>query len=110
TGSAGGRIERVSDIELDIGGLEAPRIGRDHGDAGARAGPDVLRAHLDIDRAIGMDGEIAIAGVAASTPGVKREPHPARDISGNVLSARMPLFLPAHHFCGERELVAIDLR
>ena len=64
----------LSPIEqVDLVDRNAERFGGDHQDDGARAGAEILRAHLDFDCAIGMNGEIAIARVTASAPGVHGE-------------------------------------
>ena len=46
-------------------------VGRHNEDAGARSRSEILRAHLEFDRTIRMDGQVAITGVPAASPGVK---------------------------------------
>ena len=53
-----------------------------------------------------MDGEIAIAGVAASAPGVHGESEAARNVAGNILAARLPFVFPAHQVGGNGKLFA----
>ena len=70
--------------------------------------PRSCDAHLDIDRAIGMDGQIAIAGVAASAPGVNGQSEPRLHMCpAGLVAARMPVLLPAHQFVGDGELFAV---
>src|ERR1017187_8644307 len=56
-----------------------------------------------------MDGEIAVAVVAAASPGVHGEPETALDVSGSFVAALVPVLLPSHHFVGDGELFAIGL-
>ena len=56
-----------------------------------------------------MDGEIAIAVVAASAPGVQGEAESALDRPGRLIAARMPVLLPFHQLGGNRQLVAVDV-
>src|ERR1017187_5177634 len=56
-----------------------------------------------------MDGEIAIAVVAAASPGVHGESETALDVAGSLVAALMPVLLPSHEFVGDGELFAIGL-
>src|ERR1035441_10360733 len=56
-----------------------------------------------------MDGEVAIAVVAATSPGVHGETKSALDIARSLVAALMPVLLPSHHPLGDGELFAIGL-
>ena len=57
-------------------------------------GAEILGAHLDLYRAIRMDGRPALAVVAPAAPGVDREAQTALDRTGARISALMPQLLP----------------
>src|SRR5262249_58962839 len=78
-----------------------------HEDSGASACAQILRAHLDFNRAVRIDRERAGALVPASAPGVNRKAQTALHWSGTALPARMPVLLPADEIGGDHQLIAI---
>src|SRR5882762_4827525 len=54
-----------------------------------------------------MDGQVAVTGVAASTPGVKGQANAARHSVRNSVATGMPFLLPAHQFRRDLELFAV---
>ena len=80
-GAARRRIDRVADLKLNGVDREAKGFGGDDQDARASPSSEILRSHLHLHRAIRMDGEVAVAGVAASSPGVKRDTEAAHHVA-----------------------------
>src|SRR5580692_5931060 len=109
TGTTRRSIKRIANVKIDSFDRNPKRFGCDDDDRRSSSGADILRAHLYIDRAIGMDGQIAIADMAASTPSVNREPEPASHASRNILAARTPLLFPPHQVRSDCQFVAIDI-
>ena len=62
---------RIADQKLNGVHRYPESVRRDDEDAGARTRSQILRAHLEFDRAIRMNRQVTIAGVAAASPGVK---------------------------------------
>src|SRR5664279_1109667 len=56
-----------------------------------------------------MDGEVAIAVVAATSPGVHGETETALDWAWSFVAALMPVLLPSHEVVGDCELFAVGL-
>src|SRR5208337_709861 len=110
-GTAGRRVSRVADQKLNGVHGNAQRFGSNDEDASTCSRAQVLGAQLDVDRSIGMDGEIAVAGMAASSPGMERQSDaayyaraPRRD-----LPPRMPFLFPLHQLGGDGKLFAVSI-
>src|SRR5271157_403871 len=102
-------IAAVADQKLDITHRNAKRIGGDNRDDGAAASAQVLGGHLDFDRAVRMNGEIAITVVTAAAPGVQGEAQPTLQRARRLVAPRMPVSLPLHQLSRDRELVAVSI-
>src|ERR1019366_2948349 len=96
TARAGYGISAVPDEQLDVVERNAERVSGDDHDDGAAAGAEVLSGHLDFDRPIGMNGEIAIAVGSAASPSVQRESESSLDRPRGFIAARMPNLFPVH--------------
>src|SRR5262245_59684379 len=97
-------------MDLDSVERQSESVGRYDGQHRASAYAEALRAHLHFDRAVGMDCQIAIAGVPAALPGVDRKSEPAFDGlrgAGRAFAARAPELLPFDHFRRFRQFVAV---
>ena len=109
-GSTVRRILVVANLKINRLDGKAKSIGCDGKDRGARPGADVLRSHFDLDRAIGMDRQVAVAVVPASTPGVQRQTKPLLHRTCSFVSAGMPARLPLHELVGYIHLFGVNLR
>ena len=107
-GTSGRRIHRVPNLQADRVHRNTEGIGRNHQDAGSRSGSEILRTHLDIHRAIRMNSQIAVAGVAASAPRMQRKTDAAREVAGFVLTTWMPLLLPTHQVRSDTQFFGVD--
>src|SRR5262249_25566236 len=109
--SAGGSVVgelAVTDLELQGFYGKTKGIAGDHQHAGARAGADVLRAHLYGDGAVGEDAEIAVARVSAATPGMEREAESALYRASSLVAPRVPTIVPSHQLVGDLKFFGVD--
>src|SRR5262249_61035441 len=98
-------------MDLDRVERQSESVSRYDGQHRASAYAEVLRAHLHFDRAVGMDCQIAIAGVPAALPGVNRKSEPAFDglrAARSAFAAWAPELLPFDHFRRLLQFVAVD--
>src|SRR5271157_3212493 len=56
-----------------------------------------------------MNGEIAVAVVTATAPGVHGEAKSTLDGPGGLVASRMPVLLPLHHLSRNRQFIAISV-
>src|ERR1700730_5170681 len=56
-----------------------------------------------------MNGQIAVARVTASAPGVEGQSHAAGAVAGSILPSRMPFLFPAHQIGSDAELFAVGI-
>src|ERR1035437_398717 len=110
-GTAGGSNRRqavIADDEFDLAHLEAEGFGGHLGHDGARAGAQILGAHLDQYRAIGVDGGAGRAGVARAAPSADAEAETAAH-RAFLRAARLPEFAPFGQLGSLLQLVLILL-
>ncbi len=81
----------------------------DHGDCRAGAGAEILTSQRRLDRAIGVNADLAGAIVPAPTPGVHAHSQSALDVASSPVSAWVPALFPISKLGGDGNLFAIDL-
>src|SRR5262249_47177546 len=88
---SGDRVVAVSDHDLHRVHRNTKRVGDDDVECGSRAGAQILSPHLELDRTVGLNREVAVAGMTQAAPGVYRNSEPTLDRPGRLVSALMPL-------------------
>src|ERR1035437_7308256 len=96
----------IADGDLDLAHREAEGFGGHLGHDGARAGAQILGAHLEQHGATGIDGNAGRAGVARSAPGADTEAEAAAHRAG-LRSAGLPEFAPLGEFGSLLQLILI---
>src|SRR5262249_453519 len=104
-----GRIVTVSDENLHRVHRHAESFSRNESEGGPGAGPGTLRSHFQLDGAVRLNRQIAIARMSETSPRMNGEPETPLDRSRRLVAALMPFGLPAYELAGDLQLVGVNL-